>query len=73
MLSGQLSWRDEHDSTRFPRVCIIAGCRTNVRAEITMLTLSESDLMYLLTLLRSNDQPMTTSDLVHALQERARK
>jgi predicted transcriptional regulator len=38
-----------------------------------MLTLSESDLMYLLTLLRSNDQPMTTSDLVHALQERARK
>lgn len=38
-----------------------------------MLTLNESDLMYLLTLLRSSDQPMTTSELVEALQERARK
>ncbi len=38
-----------------------------------MLTLSESDLMYLLTLLRSSDVPMTTTELVQALQERARK
>lgn len=38
-----------------------------------MLTLSESDRMYLLTLLRSSDQPMTTAELVLALQERARK
>lgn len=38
-----------------------------------MPTLSESDLMYLLTLLRSSDQPMTTHELVQALQERARK
>lgn len=38
-----------------------------------MPTLSESDVMYLLTLLRSSDLPMTTAELVQALQERARK
>lgn len=35
-------------------------------------TLSDSDLMYLLTLLRSSDQPMTTAELVQALRDRAR-
>ena len=35
-------------------------------------TLSDSDLMYLLTLLRSNEQPMTTEQLVQALRERSR-
>ncbi len=38
-----------------------------------MLTLSDSDRMYLLTLLRSSDQPMTTHELVAALRERALK
>lgn len=37
------------------------------------MTLSESDMMYLLTLLRSSDQPMTTEQLVQALKERARR
>lgn len=35
------------------------------------VTLSESDLMYLLTLLRSSDKPMTTAQLVEALKSRA--
>jgi hypothetical protein len=37
------------------------------------MTLSDSDLMYLLTLLRSSDQPMTTAELVQAIKERAGK
>lgn len=36
------------------------------------ITLSESDLMYLLTLIRSSDQPMTTEQLVDALKNRSR-
>jgi hypothetical protein len=35
-------------------------------------TLSDSDLMYLLTLLRSSEQPMTTEQLIQALRDRAR-
>ncbi len=35
-------------------------------------TLADSDLMYLLTVLRSSDQPMTTQQLVDALRERTR-
>lgn len=35
------------------------------------MTLSESDLMYVLTLLRSSDRPMTTDELVAALRQRA--
>jgi hypothetical protein len=35
-------------------------------------TLSDSDLMYLLTLLRSSEQPLTTEQLIQALRERAR-
>ncbi|GEM_PF-2446733 len=36
-----------------------------------MLTLSEPDLTYLLTLLRSRDEPFTTEELIAALRERA--
>ncbi len=36
-------------------------------------TLSDSDLMYLLTLLRSSDQPMTTEQLVAALKSRGQR
>ena len=36
------------------------------------MTLSDSDLMYLLTLLRSSEQPMTTEQLIQALKERTR-
>ena len=36
------------------------------------MTLNDSDLMYLLTVLRSSDQPMTTEQLVQALKERTR-
>jgi hypothetical protein len=35
------------------------------------LTLNDSDLMYLLTLLRSSDKPLTTAELVAALRQRA--
>ena len=35
------------------------------------VTLTESDLMYLLTLVRSSDTPLTTAQLVAALRERA--
>lgn len=35
-------------------------------------TLSDSDLMYLLTILRSSDHPMTTQQLVDALKGRSR-
>ena len=35
------------------------------------ITLTESDLMYLLTLLRSSDSPISTLALVAALRERA--
>jgi len=34
------------------------------------LTLSDSDLLHVLTLLRSADRPMTTDDLVQALRQR---
>ena len=36
------------------------------------MTLSESDMMYLQTLLRSSEQPMSTAQLVEALRERLR-
>ncbi len=35
------------------------------------MTLSDSDVMYLLTLLRSSDRPMSTEQLVQALKERS--
>lgn len=35
------------------------------------VTLNETDLMYLLTLLRSSDRPLTTDELVAALRQRA--
>ena len=34
------------------------------------MVLNDSDLMYLLTLLRSSEQPMSTAQLVQALKER---
>ena len=34
--------------------------------------LSDADLMYLLTLLRSSDRPMTTEELVAALKSRGK-
>lgn len=36
------------------------------------VTLTESDLLYLLTLLRSSDTSLTTDELVTALRARAR-
>lgn len=36
------------------------------------MTLSDSDVMYLLTLLRSSEQPMSTEQLVQALKQRAK-
>jgi hypothetical protein len=36
------------------------------------MALSDSDVMYLLTLLRSSEQPMSTEQLVQALKDRAR-
>jgi predicted transcriptional regulator len=36
------------------------------------MTLTDADLTYLLTLLRSSDRPMTTEELAQALRERAR-
>jgi predicted transcriptional regulator len=36
------------------------------------MALSDSDVMYLLTLLRSSEQPMSTEQLVQALKERTR-
>jgi predicted transcriptional regulator len=39
---------------------------------MTVLTLSDSDLMFLLTLLRSSERPMSTSELVQTLKDRAR-
>jgi len=36
------------------------------------MTLNDSDLMYLLTLLRSSEQPMSTAQLIEALKERNR-
>ena len=36
------------------------------------MALSDSDVMYLLTLLRSSEQPMSTEQLVQALKERGR-
>jgi hypothetical protein len=39
---------------------------------MAIMALSDSDLMYLLTLLRSSDRPMTTEQLVQALKDRAR-
>jgi hypothetical protein len=36
------------------------------------MALSDSDLMYLLTLLRSSEQPMSTEQLIQALKERTR-
>jgi hypothetical protein len=39
---------------------------------LATLTLPDSDLMYLLTLLRSSEQPMSTEQLAAALRERAR-
>lgn len=36
------------------------------------MALSDADLMYLLTLLRSSEQPMSTEQLVQALKERFR-
>jgi predicted transcriptional regulator len=35
------------------------------------LSLSDTDLYHLLTLLRSSDRPMTTDELVAALRQRA--
>jgi hypothetical protein len=35
------------------------------------MTLKDVDLMYLLTLLRSSDVPMSTEQLIQALKERA--
>jgi hypothetical protein len=35
-------------------------------------TLSDSDLMFLLTIIRSSDQPMTTQQLIDALKGRSR-
>jgi hypothetical protein len=35
-------------------------------------TLSDADLMYLMTIIRSSEQPMTTAQLVQALRERSR-
>jgi hypothetical protein len=39
---------------------------------LAALTLSDSDLLYLLTLLRSSEQPMSTTQLAAALKERQR-
>jgi hypothetical protein len=39
---------------------------------LAAMTLSDSDLLYLLTLLRSSEQPLSTTQLVAALKERAR-
>lgn len=36
------------------------------------MALNDSDLMYLLTLLRSSEQPMSTEQLVQALKDRTR-
>jgi hypothetical protein len=36
------------------------------------MALSDSDVMYLLTLLRSSEQPMSTEQLVQAIKDRAR-
>lgn len=36
------------------------------------MALSDSDLMFLLTLLRSSEQPMSTEQLVKALKDRSR-
>ena len=36
------------------------------------MALSDSDVMYLLTLLRSSEQPMSTEQLVQALKDRTR-
>jgi hypothetical protein len=36
------------------------------------MALSDSDMMYLLTLLRSSEQQMSTEELVKALKERTR-
>ena len=36
------------------------------------MALSDSDVMYLLTLLRSSEQPMSTTELLQALRDRIR-
>lgn len=36
------------------------------------MALNDSDVMYLLTLLRSSEQPMSTEQLVQALKDRTR-
>lgn len=36
------------------------------------MALSDSDMMYLLTLLRSSEQPMSTEQLLQALKDRTR-
>jgi hypothetical protein len=36
------------------------------------MALSDSDLMYLLTLIRSSEQPLSTAQLVQALKDRTR-
>jgi hypothetical protein len=37
------------------------------------MTLSDSDVMYLLTLLRSSEQPLSTEQLVQALKDRSNR
>jgi hypothetical protein len=38
---------------------------------VAALTLTDADLMYVLTLLRSSDRPLSTAELAQALRERA--
>lgn len=37
------------------------------------MTLSDTDLAYLLTLLRSSDRPLSTEELIEALRQRAKR